>query len=221
MKPEEKIINQLKLCKEFRNEPLPNDLNKPQKFINWYKKEIEWVSEQIFKVEEAIETYSTCKKGCNACCYLPIIISDIEAKAISYYVKNNIKNRRLIKEQVSRACEKIEKLDNTLIHNLNNRFWKYDNEQEIKYRNQYFNAKIPCPMLDEEGGCSIYPIRPSVCWAHKAYGDPEECKVSTEVSHAIHFSSYEGMITKRMFAIVKSRNNVSLSLLPLKLKENL
>lgn len=219
--PALRILEHMKvLSGTTRNDPIPDRIRKDmQLFISWYEKEVKWACDKIEVVESSAKVFPSCSKGCNACCKLPIFVYGLEARAIVYYIKNYLSKseKELIKSQVDNACAKISTLDNTPLKKLDDRFASIDWQKE--YREQYFNAGILCPLVKEDGSCAVYPVRPTVCWSHKAYGNPSDCSNSPYVEHAFSYEGLQNVINYRILSITTKKKDRKLMLLPLALKE--
>lgn len=219
--PVKKILEHLIILKDTnRNEAIPDYVKRIELFVPWYEKEVQWACDQIEKVEKSAEVLPSCAKGCNACCRLPIVVTPVEAQAIAYYIKNRLSSdeRKLITEQVDNACERISKIDNSHLENLNKKYGS-SRKWEDEYRHQYFNANIPCPLLTVDGACAVYPIRPTLCWSYKAYGDPSDCSKNPYVEHAFSYDGLQAVVNLRILIARRKVRDVKLMLLPLALKE--
>lgn len=92
----------------------------------------------------------TCSKGCSACCFSYVTITDTEARLlVSHCKKNNIS---INQERLSKQAQ--QSIDNWM-------------ELELKDRK--------CVFLDDEGSCSVYDARPGVCRKHLVTADSRKC----------------------------------------------
>ena len=109
------------------------------------------VNDALDKMNLDLEGKITCSKGCVYCCYDDIGVTKFEIETILNYVRRyKIKfNRELLATQNSEA-----------------------NFMKLKY------ADRRCAALDDEGSCTIYPVRPMICRVYNSTGDPKECDSS-------------------------------------------
>lgn len=183
-------------------ERIPVDPN-PRMLEAFYKKEVEWANGEINEVEKETNIKCTCKKGCNYCCYQPIGISTPELLAIKSYITNmNSENKKTLKLKVNDICDKITKSGIET-----NAFGRMSDSSEYKFFEEYFKLNIPCPMLNEDGLCSIYEIRPTNCWSYRAYGDSLDCKNSHSVNHSKKYDIYEQTIVRRLYEAKKPKKS--------------
>ena len=113
--------------------------------------------------EEKIADKKACRPGCNHCCYLLSMISFSDALLAAQYLLSH------------KMTERIEDLQS--MADLQKSFLKDYNrfEDDDAFVDAWLDEWIPCPLLDEEGRCSIYPVRPTACWHHAA-SDEEGCR---------------------------------------------
>lgn len=91
----------------------------------------------------------SCRKGCSACCHIPVTISGDEADFITEFVSYNN-----IPVDLSKAD-----LQATSFQYLN-----------ISYEDR------ACIFLNASGECKVYAARPLICRAHQVMSNPEKCK---------------------------------------------
>ena len=96
-----------------------------------------------------------CHEGCHWCCHLKVSVTAPEVFAVAEYLENSAPKPVL--EQVrARAAELAQ----------DPRIFSSDAKAE---------AHIPCAMLNERGGCSVYVARPLTCRGYNAL-DSESCR---------------------------------------------
>jgi Fe-S-cluster containining protein len=114
----------------------------------------------------------TCKKGCSACCYQVIPISETEAIGLVNLIEQMTPDRKAaITARFTDAVKRLKSagiLDRLSPHALN------DTDLRRAVSKDYFAAGIPCPFL-ENGSCSIYDDRPLSCREYLAVTPPENC----------------------------------------------
>jgi hypothetical protein len=83
-----------------------------------------------------------CAKGCSLCCSLYVSATAPEVFCVANYLR---------REHAARVPEIREKVRNA------------DRDTRYMERNQRLSLRLPCPMLNAEGACSVYTARPSAC----------------------------------------------------------
>lgn len=123
------------------------------------------------QAENTLGRKISCQKGCTACCYQLIPVSEIEAYRIADLVEAMPEPRRSqIKQKFENACDRIR--ETGLLESLEEcpSTW-----QELeKLVMEYFYEKIPCPFLENDS-CSIYQDRPMVCSEYLVTSPAENC----------------------------------------------
>lgn len=118
---------------------------------------------------------STCSSGCHFCCYGEIFVGEFEASYICSFIDQ-------FKIPINK--EHVEKQTSKPFHRL-------------KY------ADKKCSMIDSEGKCSIYNIRPFICRIHNSSVDPKRCDESNGTPNS------EILRTVESLAIITAVFNVS------------
>jgi Fe-S-cluster containining protein len=96
-----------------------------------------------------------CHDGCHWCCHLKVSVTAPEVFALVAYLENSAP--QAVRERVkARAAELAQ----------DPRIFSSDAKAE---------AHIPCAMLTEQGGCSVYAARPLTCRGYNAL-DSESCR---------------------------------------------
>lgn len=194
---------------EFEQE-VPKRPN-PLKLSKWLSKEIEEVERQIDLIEEEFKVKCTCGKGCSACCRQLIALSMSECLAIKPYIENLCKDEREeLKTKVLEQCNILEK------HSLTNKEINATQDEKV-LQDKYFKLDMPCVFLDKENSCSIYKVRPSLCWSYRNYGDKLKCEKDYDVDSAIKYNDWEQKVFKRILTARPPRNG--LYVLPFAIKE--
>lgn len=118
--------------------------------------EMYFVDEMIKNLPKSTTKDFSCHKGCSACCRINVDISNLEAKVIIKYCKENKIpiDEKYLKEQTKIEGNKIGQSD--------------------KYNNCVF-------LKDNE--CSIYPVRPIQCRKYHVYNEPQYCDVIKHPGH--------------------------------------
>lgn len=113
-------------------------------------------NEEIFS-HPLVKELSPCRKGCSACCYTQVSVTEDEAELLAKRVLEGVEidfNRLNIQMQAQDDSIAFFKID----HHLRK-----------------------CIFLDEEGGCKVYADRPSVCRTNMVLGDASQCDTSVKV----------------------------------------
>lgn len=104
-----------------------------------------------------VEQLSPCKLGCTACCHTQVSVTDDEAQLLAKRVQEGVKiNRRLLKLQM-----------------------KAKNDSDAFFKIKYEDRK--CIFLGDDGACTVYEDRPSVCRTNAVIGDASQCDTSVSV----------------------------------------
>lgn len=137
----------------------------------------------VDKANESIDKRITCKKGCSFCCHDDIKMTSFEADYLLDHIKKKgIKhNRSLVK--VQNRAKDFSKLK--------------------------FNKK-KCPLLGEEGECTVYEARPMICRIYNSTSlDTMLCHPSTSgESETVKIVEVMGF----MGALIKTDNKPSVSI---------
>ncbi len=124
----------------------------------------------------------TCARGCRACCWHWVEdVNSFEAEILADYVRRTYPERV---EQIVQTCredvEAIAELDAVVARKLRER------EAEIREQNAridnvdlllacFYRLRRPCPLLNSDGSCSVYPVRPLTCRIYVSFSEPYRC----------------------------------------------
>jgi Fe-S-cluster containining protein len=101
----------------------------------------------------------SCKKGCSHCCRLFTVIHAVEGAALANAVWRGKANWITTVERAAVAARKVVEVSDDRI--------------------AYFQAQIPCPLLDlKKNECRTYAERPAACRLYAVKSDPSLCAVS-------------------------------------------
>ena|GEM_PF-6499565 len=92
-----------------------------------------------------------CKEGCDACCHESVFLSAPEFLAVCNYLfehREQAYREQLLQEMIALAEEFADELE--FLESAPAGFERDEVAARIKFR---------CPMLSENGSCSIYPVR--------------------------------------------------------------
>ncbi len=103
-----------------------------------------------------------CQAGCHYCCYEQVNVTPPEVFAVVDHIKANWSDgkRQSVRKKLRLAAEKSRDLDH----------------------DGYFAARIPCPLLNAEGRCSAYKVRPLMCRAYNSL-DVKACEQAAKHAH--------------------------------------
>ena len=92
-----------------------------------------------------------CKEGCDACCHESVFLSAPEFLTVCHYLFGH-KDQRYRDNLLNAMCLLAEEFADEIefLESASPGFERDEVAARIKFR---------CPMLTEEGGCSIYPVR--------------------------------------------------------------
>ncbi|HEY5374894.1 MAG TPA: YkgJ family cysteine cluster protein [Polyangiaceae bacterium] len=96
-----------------------------------------------------------CHDGCHWCCHLKVSVTAPEVFAVAHYL--GISAPQAVRERVKARAAELA---------TDPRIFSSDAKAE---------AHIPCAMLTEQGGCSVYAARPLTCRGYNAL-DSESCR---------------------------------------------
>jgi Fe-S-cluster containining protein len=110
---------------------------------------------QAAKIEEPPEMPIACRRGCSTCCQAKVLAVAPEVLRIGDYLRKNKSTKEL-----AELLERIREAD------TKTRGLSRESRAEIH---------VSCPLLDEDGGCSIHDVRPLVCRSWTSY-DASACE---------------------------------------------
>ncbi len=90
-----------------------------------------------------------CARGCSTCCQAKVIVVAPEILRIGEYLRQTKSP-----DELNTLLEKVRRAD-TITRGLS--------------RNARAEARVFCPLLDDDGGCGIHEVRPLVCRSWTAY----------------------------------------------------
>jgi Fe-S-cluster containining protein len=122
----------------------------------------------------------SCKSGCSYCCYHWVEdVNSFEAEIIAEYIKEK---KAYKVNKITRMCQndlrELERLQHIVSERLDQ---PYDNLEagEIDdvdlLLSVFYQMKRPCPLLDSNGSCMVYPVRPLTCRIYMSFTDPGHC----------------------------------------------
>lgn len=123
--------------------------------------------ERLREMFEALDTLvaeykhpeTKCRKGCSACCYQRVAISEVEAEVLS---------KRISKEDIPALKKQAQAAHNS----------------EVVYNKQLTRDEARCVFL-KNGECSVYDVRPMMCRTYHAVSDPALCDIYDNPNSAV------------------------------------
>ena len=159
----------------------------------WSEVFIEWKVERLAAINAAQTKKAattgkciSCSKGCSFCCSQHIGATLQECDAIVYWlslhpeVRERFFTRYPVWRNRLREHEDVFKETNQAASAAISSQADTRNVKEfMQAAEKYLKLDIPCPFLDDDGTCSIYPVRPLVCASLVVVSPPEHCKASS------------------------------------------
>ena len=135
--------------------------------------------EKLDNALKPMQKVTTCKQGCNHCCYLPISSTQLEHELIKTYMTEHFSLDKLteFKDKISQNKDTLSQL----VH-ING---KFTNEN---YK-LYATSKILCSFIDSNNNCMIYDVRPYVCRKYLVFNEPSICENTLNKTDQ-YYSSY-------------------------------
>ncbi len=145
--------------------------------------------EKLNNALKPIEKVTSCKQGCNHCCFLPILSSQLENQLITDYMSESYSMDKLA--EFNDKIKQNKDVFSQLVH-INGRFMN----ENYKL---YAIANIPCAFLDKNNNCSIYSVRPFICRKYLVFNEPKICENTLNKTDQ-YYSPY---LTKVKDSIIK------------------
>lgn len=149
------------------------------------------------KIEQSVETYfedkdvkPQCFSGCNNCCSDFFAVSEVELEIIMDEIHSTWTEPEVI-DLYKRVMDNVRAFQTE--HPDLDRAIQTQLDYEINLSNfKSFNGGksrtgFPCPLLNEEGKCSIYDKRPMICRTHGTTHDELDSKVGAIESAVCEF----------------------------------
>lgn len=121
----------------------------------------------------------SCVSGCFNCCYHWVEdVNSFEAEMIAAYIRTHFPGRiKKIIHECSRDIEQMQRIERVTAEKLlaENDPGKHDIDEETLLLSSFYLLRRPCPLLTNDGRCSVYPVRPITCRAYISLSDPWRC----------------------------------------------
>lgn len=166
--------------------------------------DVQAMEELIDQVEEETGMFSTCRKGCTACCHQIVVASQFESELILRYIDHQYdeETKQAIKQRIKKAAEQLDLEFGPTPSDQYGMKTLIREQEENKKR--YFELNLPCPLLSDEGSCMAYPVRPPGCWSYRNYGDPVACETSHDIPTTIGYIGMEHILSERKGYSIRS-----------------
>jgi len=188
------------------------------KLSKWYAMEIFIIEEQINKLEQELGISSSCQKGCAACCMQLIVLNNADTLMLELAINNlGQHTKRKIKDTIMEQCQILTKNG---FHNSSIPI-PMSRPSQLEMQKKFFSLKLPCPLLDENGSCSVYSVRPSQCWSYRNYGSPSDCSTTPNPPAGIAFEDWERQLLHRLLQTKKPSLHANLTILQFALQSSL
>ena len=148
--------------------------------------------EKLDNAIKPIQKVTSCKQGCNHCCYLPILSSQLENELIKDYMNEHFSSDKLIefKHKINQDKDTLS----GLVH-INGRFM----DENYKL---YATSNIPCAFLDSNNSCMIYEVRPFICRKYLVFNEPTVCENTLNKTDQ-YYSSYQTTVKDAIIKLNK------------------
>lgn len=148
--------------------------------------------EKLDNALKPIQKVTSCKQGCNHCCYLPILSSKLENELIKDYMNEHYSQGKLteFKDKISQNKDILSSLVHT-----NGRFM----DENYKL---YAISNIPCAFLDNNNNCTIYEVRPFICRKYLVFNEPTVCQNTLDKTDQ-YYSSYQTTVKDAIIKLNK------------------
>ena len=113
----------------------------------------------------------SCRKGCSACCYQLVPVTEAEAYSIAALVESMPEERR--KRVLFRFADTKGKLKDAALWDAISSI-RTAGPEHFNLAMAYLRARVACPFLEEDA-CSIHADRPISCREYMVSSDPKWC----------------------------------------------
>ena len=123
----------------------------------------------------------SCTHGCVRCCYHWVEdVNSFEAEIIADTVRKRYPDRVDVIRQACRSDgAELERLDRLVQDRLRENDLRDDEEPDIDpvdlLLHVFYRLRRPCPLLNAQGGCMVYEVRPLTCRMYVSFSDPIRC----------------------------------------------
>ena len=145
---------------------VPNVVSTADEILDVARAAVDRDAQALIESEHEI----TCRAGCSACCSQAVPVTSAEVRAIREYVNAQDSSRRAdFNERIGTAVEQLHGAG------LTDEVPPVGDPARAGFVSRYFQANVPCPMLEPDGTCGVRPVRPLACREYLVASDPAHC----------------------------------------------
>ncbi len=150
-------------------------------FRNTYAKALILFSRYQSEVLAAYPLAATCKKGCGVCCnHWPEDTYSFEVRLIADHLRAHRPHEidRIVEmlEGDVQCLEKIKRAVEVRLRDPAEREALAGIDAYDVMLSSFYQFNRPCPLLDKNGSCTIYAIRPFTCRVYVSFSSPDLCR---------------------------------------------
>jgi Fe-S-cluster containining protein len=124
-----------------------------------------------------------CGKGCRTCCFHWVEdVYSFEAELIADHIRRHLPDRI---ERIISVCREDEGQLEIMDDVVTAKLAEVADEAEAEEIDQvdlllasFYQLRRPCILLNDDGACGIYPVRPLTCRIYMSFSDPSYCDPS-------------------------------------------
>lgn len=119
----------------------------------------------------------SCSCGCAQCCrHWVEDVNSFEAEIIAGYIRKNFPERiPIIIERCKKDEEELKRLERIVFSKAAREIETGRIDEVDLLLSVFYQARRPCPLLEPDDSCSIYPVRPLTCRIYMSFSDPSHC----------------------------------------------
>lgn len=121
----------------------------------------------------------SCAKGCASCCFHWVEdVNSFEAEIIADRIRSVMPDRiEAVRKQCCDDLRELERLEGFVDTRLRGATGTGGEEIDPVdlLLGVFYRMRRPCPLLDGEGNCMVYDIRPLTCRIYVSFSDPVRC----------------------------------------------
>lgn len=144
-------------------------------FSTIFSSYLEHFDEYQKSVLEHNNRVATCKSGCSCCCnHWVEDVNSFEAAIICEYIQKNFPQQvQGIIKKCKSDNQQLEHVEKCMVDHPD--ISEYQLDPTDLLLSVYYQFKRPCPLLDKNGMCTIYPVRPLTCRIYMSFSAPSCC----------------------------------------------
>ncbi len=191
---EEDVLSYEKVREKLSPSPIPfPTMGDMDGLMEFHIQETAYYNEQLNLVEQHLDMTCTCGKGCDHCCHQLVVASRQEIAVLAHALKA-WKPKKLEKFMVrlQSACDVLIQAG----YPKNGVITSNQMYEDLMDLHPTFH--LPCPLLSKKGACLVHPVRPTLCWMYRNYGDPAGCQGSCGHDNAVNFVHFSHRAGQRL-----------------------